>query len=112
MSKEEAEQFVKKFEKREQPGPAGPGRTIQVKPEKEKVYDKNRPAPKSDLKVNASDRITRQGTTIPQDNLSGLSEGGKSAPPPDLRRQFEAYKKSLANTKTARPSGSPAPAKP
>ena len=110
MSKGEAEQFVKKFEKKEQPGPSGPGRTIEAKPEKEKVFDPKRQAPKFDSTATASDRASRTGTTIPQDNISQLSEGSKSSPPPDLRRQFEAYKKSLANSKAG--AGKPAPAKP
>ncbi len=107
MTKDEAEQFVKKFEKRDQPSPAGPGREIKVKPGQDKVFDPNR---KSDFNTTAtvSNRNNRQGTTIPQDNLSGLSEGGRSTPPPELRRQFEAYMKGVANSKVVAP-GSPAP---
>ena len=45
MTRDEAEQFVKKFEKQEQPGPAGPGREIKAKPGEEKVFDPNRKAP-------------------------------------------------------------------
>ncbi len=104
MSKDEAEQFVKKFENRKQPGPAGPGREIKVKPGQDKVFD---PARKSDFTTTAtaSNRNDRQGTTLPQDSLGGLSEGGKSTPPPELRRQFEAYKKSLSNSKVVAPAG-------
>ncbi len=112
MSKEEAEQFVKKYEKREQPGPAGPGRTIDVKPEKEKVIDPNRKAPKLNTNPTVSNRNQRQGGTILQDTMSGLSEGGKSAPPPELSKRFEAYKKSLSNSKVVAPSGSTPPANP
>ena len=108
MSREEAEQFVKKFENRQQPGPAGPGRTIEAKPEKERVFDPNRPAPKFETKAISSNSASRTGTSIPQDNLSGLSEGGKSAPPIELRKKFEAYMKGVANAKSTAPSGPPA----
>jgi hypothetical protein len=111
MSKEEAEQFVKKYEKREQPGPAGPGRTIDVKPEKEKVIDPNRKAPEFNPKGQRSERASRTGTLIPTDNISQLNEGGKSAPPPELRRSFEAYMKGVANSKGVAPPSSPPPAK-
>jgi hypothetical protein len=112
MTKDEAEQFVKKFEKREQPGPAGPGREIKAKVEKEKVFDPNRKAPEFNTTATVSNRNQRSGTTLPQDTLNGLSEGGKSTPPPELRKQFEAYKKSLSNSKVVAPSASTPAAKP
>jgi hypothetical protein len=111
MSRDEAEQFVKKFEKREQPGPTGEGRTIEAKPEKEKVFDKDRKAPEFKTSATVSNSNTRTGTSIPQDNISGLSEGGKSAPPPEIRRQYEAFKRSLAKSKVVAPSTSTPPAK-
>ena len=73
------------------------------------MLDPNRKAPEFTPSSNASSRIGKSGTSLPQDNLSGLSEGGKSAPPPELRRQYEAYRRSLSNSKVVAPPA-PAPA--
>jgi hypothetical protein len=107
MTRDEAEQFVRKFEKKEQTAPSRVGETIQSKPGEERVLDPNRKAPEFATSSNAASRLVRKGTTLPQDNLSGLSEGGKSAPPPELRRLYEAYNRSLSNSKVVAP---PAPA--
>ena len=103
MTKDEAEQFVKKYEKPKVTPPVGPGREIKVRPGEEKVID---PSRKSEFNTSAiaSNRSERQGSTIPQDKLSGLSEGMKSSPPPELRRQYEAYKKGLSNSKVVAPT--------
>jgi hypothetical protein len=112
MTKDEAEQFVKKFENRPQPGPASPGQEIKVRPGEEKVYDKDRKAPEFTTNATVSQRNKRTGTTLPQDNMGGLSEGAKSEPPPELRKQVEAYRKAVSSSKPA--SGAPAtpPSKP
>jgi hypothetical protein len=112
MTKDEAEQFVKKFENRKQPGPATPGQEIKAKPGAEKVFDPNRKAPEFNPAGPVSKRNQRAGTTLPQDNLSGLSEGNKSSPPPELRKQYEAYKKALSSTRPEASSSSTPPSKP
>lgn len=99
ISKDEAEQFVKKFEKRKDPpAPAGPGREIKATPGQDKVFAPNRKAPEFNTQATVSNRNQRSGASIPQDNLSGLSEGSRSQPPPELRKQFEAYKRSVSRS--------------
>jgi hypothetical protein len=112
MTRDEAEQFVKKFENRKQPGPATPGQEIKVKPGEEKVFDPNRKAPEFTTSASVSERNKRTGGSLPQDNLGGLSEGAKSTPPPELRKQYEAYKKALSATRSRSSAASTPPAKP
>ena len=61
MTKDEAEQFVKKFEKPEQPEPVGPGREIKAKPGEEKVFDPNRKAPEFNTSATSATRTTGRG---------------------------------------------------
>ena len=102
MSKDEADQFVKKFEKREQPKATEPGREIKVKPGEDEVI-KDLKAPEFNTSATVSSRNQRQGSSLPQDTLGGLSEGNRSSPPIELRRQWEAYRKGLSTTKPAAP---------
>ena len=111
MTKEEAEQFVKKFEKRPPTTPVAPGREIKVQPGQDKVYDPNKKAPEFNTGAIESKKASRAGNSMIQDSISGLSEGGKSTPPPELSKKFEAYKKSLSNSKVVAPSGATPPAK-
>jgi hypothetical protein len=112
MSKDEAEQLVKKYEGRKATEPTGPGQEIKVKPGQEKAIDKNYKGPDFNTSATVSARNQRTGTELPQDNLSGLSQGGMSNPPPELRKQFEAYKKALSASKSSSAPAAPAPSKP
>ncbi len=110
MTRDEAEQFIKRFEKKEQPGTAGPARELKVKPGEEKVFDPTRKAPEFNSAATVSRSTNRPGSSIPQDNISGMNEGFKSTPPPEIRRQFRAYKESLSGSKVIAPSqGNPSP---
>ena len=100
MTRDEAEQFVKKFEKRPEQPPIGEGREIQASPGEEKVFDPARKAPEFNTSGIVSKRTERSGTALATDSMSGLTEGGRSAPPPELRRQWERYRKNLAGSKT------------
>ncbi|WP_435018888.1 hypothetical protein TA3x_000877 [Tundrisphaera sp. TA3] len=95
MTKEEAEQFVKKFTKREQAEPIGPGREIKVSPGQEKVIDPNRKAPEFRTSATVSNRNDRSGSSLPQDDLTGNVQGRRSSPPPGLERHVKAYRQSL-----------------
>lgn len=109
MSRQEMEQFVKRFEKapsRE----AGPGREIEVKP------GQSRPkGPSSDLPdvlsgTRVSEGSARRSGSIPQDELQGLNQGTRSSVPPEFRARYEAYTKSLGRSKVVSPATRPAPA--
>jgi len=110
MTKDEAEQFVKSFKKPEQPGPVGPGREIKARPGEEKVIAPDRKGHEFSTNAVVSNRNDRSGSTIPQDTLNGLSEGLKSSPPPEIRRQVEAYFRGLNGARPAAPSGTRPPA--
>ena len=112
MTRDEAEQFVKKFENRKQPGPATPGQEIKVKPGEEKAFDKNYKAPDFQTQATVRPRNERSGTSLPEDTRGGLSEGSRSSPPPELRKKFEAYNKSLSSTKSGTTSSAKPASKP
>ncbi len=109
MTRDEAEQFVKKFTKKAQPDVAGPGREIKARPGQEKAFDANRKAPEFETKATVSNRNERSGTSLQQDNLSGLTTGVRTTPPPELRRHVEAYRRSLGRSGPATTPSAPAP---
>jgi hypothetical protein len=110
MTKDEAEQFVKSFKKPEQQTPVGPGREIKAKPGEEKVFAPDRKGHEFNTNAIVSNKNDRAGSTMPQDSLSGLSEGLKSSPPPEIRRQVEAYFRGINDAKPAAPSATRPPA--
>ena len=109
MTRGEAEQFVKKYEKRAEQPPVGPGREIQAKLGEEKVFDPSRHAPEFNPSGIVSKRNERSGTGLTTDTISGLSEGNRSAVPADLRRQWERYRKNLAGSKVPAAGGTSPP---
>ena len=103
MTREEAEQFVKKFEKRPELPPIGPGREIVATPGEDPVFAADRKAPEFTTKATVSNRSDRSGTTLTTDSLSDLREGNRSTPPPGLSRQWKAYQENLRRGKPANP---------
>jgi hypothetical protein len=115
MTKDEAEQFVKKYEKSLRPkGAARPGQEIKLKPtEKERTFDPNRQAPEKLPDMATSTRNDRGGNVVPTDEVHGLAEGGGGAVPRSLRGRVKAYTESLARspvTAPARKAAAPASA--
>ena len=88
MTKEEAEQFVKPYEKALKPKqPVRAGREIPVKPNQpERKFDPNRPAPEALPNVATSSRNERGGNVVPTDDLHALAEGTKTPVPRRCRR--------------------------
>jgi len=101
MTKDEMQQFVKKFEKKDPRPAARAAREIQAKPGQERKIDPNRKAPDFQPGVTASNRNARGSSNLNEDNNAGLSEGSLSNAPPELRKRFEAYKSSLGRVKSA-----------
>ncbi len=112
LTKEEAEQFVKKYDKALKPKQTPrAGREIPVKPNQpERKFDPNRPAPEALPNVAASDRNTRGGNVVATDDVHGLAEGAKSPVPKALQARMNAYTESLARTQVKPPARRPAPA--
>ena len=106
-SKEELNQFVKKFEKAPKSEP-GAGREIDVKPGKERAVDPNRKLPDLNLGARTDTTTIRNRGGYVQDTLRGNNEGVRFDPPPELRAGFNAYRKSLSRTKAATPPPRPA----
>jgi hypothetical protein len=106
MSREQMEQFVTKFKKAPKAAP-GPGRQIQVKPGKDRVFNPNRKLPDLGPNAHVGNRTGRgRGATV-QDQIRDNTEGGRFEIPPELRSGFEAYKSSLSRSKSAaRPAAS------
>jgi hypothetical protein len=119
MDKVQMEQFVKKFEKRKNAPPVGPGRDIKVKPgATERAFDPNRKAPEGLPNVAVSKSNERQGADNRNDDLRGLTEGSQVVAPKALRSRFDAYRSSLGRTTlgprrdagaSSAPTGNPPP---
>ena len=112
MTKEQAEQFVKPYEKALKPKqPARAGREIPVKANQpERKFDPNRPAPEALPNVATSSRNERGGNVVPTDELHGLSEGSKTPVPKALQARMNAYTESLARSPVKAPARRAAPA--
>jgi hypothetical protein len=110
MSKEEMEQFVKKYGGTPKAQP-GEGRTIEVKPGTDKRLDPTRLGPEFNPGTTSS-RSDRGAGSVVQDNERGNVQGNRSVAPPEIRTRLEAYKSSLSRSNLDRtPPRSSTPAK-
>jgi hypothetical protein len=112
MSRDEAEQFVKPYEKALKPrGPVREAREIKVDPNKpERKFDPNRKAPEALPDVATSKSNERSGNVVPTDELHGLSQGSQSPVPKALQKRMSAYNDSLARSPVTAPARRSAPA--
>ena len=107
-SKEELNQFVTKFDKAPKSTP-GPGREIEVKPGKPEAVDPNRQAPRPDPRARRSARKTiRDRGQLCPGQRPRQQRGDPRSPPPELRAGVDAYRNSLARSKTLNPTRRPA----
>jgi hypothetical protein len=98
MSKEQLDQFVKKFEKAPKTA-AGGGREIDVKPGTPQEIDPNRKLPELTTGATASTKQMRERGSFVQDTLRGNNEGVRFEPPPEYRAGFDAFKSSLLRSR-------------
>jgi hypothetical protein len=105
-SKEELEQFVKKFEKAPKAEP-GAGREIEAKPGKPQAVDPNRKLPELNPSARVNMSTLRQGRALGDDTVRGNIEGARFVPPPEIRSRFEAYRKSLSRPASSGRRGAP-----
>jgi hypothetical protein len=110
MNREQMEHFVKKYEARKS-APAGPGREVEVKPGEPNTKDR----PGSNLPgIDRQSRFTNKNLkdrgTMATDDARDNLEGIRFTPPPELRGKFEAFKSTLAKSRT-RTAPRPAPAR-
>ncbi|MHC5542529.1 hypothetical protein ACYOEI_30255 [Singulisphaera rosea] len=103
MSREQMEQFVKRFKKAPQAEP-GPGREIKIKPGEERKFDPNRKLPELGPNAPVSSRTIRGEGNAAGDDLRGNIEGTRLQVPPELKAGLEAYKSSLSRSKVLNPS--------
>jgi hypothetical protein len=94
MSRDELQQFVKKFEQAPKAQP-GEGGTIDVKPGENKTLEPR----KLDGQLpsaTVSSRSQRGPNVVPQDAAGGLSEGLRTAVPAEYQSRYEAYRTSIS----------------
>ncbi len=103
MSKEELNQFVKKFEK-PPAGPSGQGRDIDVKLKPGEKLDPDAKLPELKTPVSVSSQVARDRGSIMRDTARNNTEALRSGPPPELKAGWDAYRKSMSTPKTHRPS--------
>ena len=100
MTKDQMQQFVKKYEQKGKRPAARKAQDIASKPGQEQSLDPNRKAPEFQPGVTASGRNERASSNLNDDANAGLAEGSLSTAPPELRKRFEAYKSSLGRSST------------
>ena len=102
MSKEELNQFVKKFEK-PPAGPSGPGREVDVKLKPGEKLDPNAKLPELKTTYSVSSQTGRDRGTAVRDTARNNVEALRSPPPVELRSGFDAYRNSLSRSRTLKP---------
>jgi hypothetical protein len=105
MSRQQMEQFVKKYEAVKSP-PAGPGREIAIKPGEQETGD--RPAanlPGIDRQSRFSTKNAKNRGEAPKDDARKNLEGIRFTPPPEYRSKFDSYKSTLAKPRRSTSAG-------
>jgi hypothetical protein len=102
MSREEMEQFVRKFSKAPKPTP-GEGRKIEVKPGESKPSGANTSLPGLNPGTHLSTQSLRDRGAVVQDQVRDNIEGTRFTAPPEVRSGYEAYKSTLSRSKTVNP---------
>jgi hypothetical protein len=110
MTREEADQFVKKYERSVKPRQAArEGRELKVTPKKdERQVNPNHQAPEKLPDLATSKRSDRGGNVVPTDELHNLNEGARSPVPKALQARMKAYSESLARSPVTAPARRPA----
>jgi hypothetical protein len=98
MTREQLEQFAKKYEKPKS-GPAGPGREIEVKPGEQTPVKPGENLPGFDRTQRMDSKSIRERGTMPQDTVRNMEQGWRSEPPPEWRGKVEGYKTKLARSR-------------
>jgi hypothetical protein len=99
MSRDELEQFVKKFDKSKiVKDPSREGKTLDARPGRDKVLDPNRKLADPLSGTTYSSRSQRGPGTVPQDAGGGNLQGGHTQVPTELRARYEAYRSGLSRT--------------
>ncbi len=116
MSKEELNQFVKKFESAPKRDP-GAAREIDVKPTNTPGLDPNLNLPAINPGTSVSTSTMRDRGGISRDAARDNVEALRYLPPNELKAGFDAYRNSLQRSKTTAPArrnaapSAPSPAK-
>jgi hypothetical protein len=97
IPRERLEQFAKKFEK-PKPGPAEPGREIEVKPGDQTPAKPGENLPGFDRTQRMDSKSIRERGTMPQDTVRNMQQGYRFEPPPEWRGRWEGYKSKLARS--------------
>lgn len=103
MTKEELNQFVKKYEKAPKPE-ATPDREIEVKPGQTPALDPNTKLPSIEPGVSSNTQVIRDRGGIARDSARNVMEAQRFVPPPELRSGFDAYRNSLSRSKAVSPA--------
>ena len=109
LSRDQIEQFVKKFEKPEREA-AGEGRAVNSDQGNDQAVSPDR---KLDSRVNqplVSGRGNRGPGAVVQDTMRDQTQGLRSQAPAEIRSRFEAYQSSISRSKTKASPTSKAPA--
>jgi hypothetical protein len=94
MSRDELEQFVKKFDKAPKADP-GAARDLTANPGKDKTIDPNRTIADPLAGSTVSGRNQRGAGVAPKDAAGGNIEGARTVAPIEFRSRFEAFQNSL-----------------
>jgi len=110
MSREQMEQFVRKFKGAPKAEP-GKGREIQIKPGESPKYSPNRTLPGLNAGSRVTSKTVRDRDGVVEDQIRDNVEGARFQVPPELRPGYEAYMSSLSRSKVLNPTRSAPAAK-
>ena len=100
MSREQMEQFVKRFKPLK--AAPGQGRDVEVEPGYERAFNDEPTSTALDLGT-VGDLATRSPANVVDDQQRDNVEGSRFVVPSELRSGFEAYKRSIAHSIPTRP---------
>ncbi len=95
VTREQVEQFAKKYEKVAS-APAGPGRDINVKPGEQTPAQPSADLPGLKPSTRFNSKNIRNRGTQPQDEIHDHAEGIRFEPPPEWRAKYEGFRNRLA----------------
>jgi hypothetical protein len=113
LTRDQMEQFVRKFEKPKQSESTRPGGEIEAKPGQDKTIDPSRTIADPIRSGVNSGRRERAAGGVAQDQITGQSEGARIQAPAEWRARFEAYRNTIAGASAGtQPSNTPPPKPP
>jgi hypothetical protein len=107
ISRSEAEQWARNYEKKAGGAPSRAGTDINVKPGEQSKAQPAPDLPRLDPKMPFSNKNVRNRGTMPHDDFRENLEGIRFEPPPQYRSKWEAFKDRISKVAAPKRAGKP-----